>query len=490
MRILFVASEVFPLVKTGGLADVVGALPPALRAHGLDARVLVPGYPAVLGAGIAWRDLGRVDGLPGPGGWLDGRILAGRLEGGTDGGLDLMVLDQPALYGRAGNPYTGPDGRDWPDNAFRFAALSRAAARIGLAGAGDGWRPDVVHAHDWQAGLAPAYLVFEPDGRPRPATVTTIHNIAFQGVFDAGLLGALALPPRSFTMEGLEYYGGIGFLKAGLFYADRITTVSPTYADEITTPDGGMGLDGLLRKRRGDLVGLLNGIDTRIWNPAADPALPAPYDAGRIEAKAASKAALQHRMGLAVRADAPLFGVVSRLTWQKGLDLVLQALPGLLGAGGQLAVLGSGDRELEDRFRAYADAHKGAVGLVLGYDEPLSHLIQAGSDALLVPSRFEPCGLTQMYALRYGTVPVVRRVGGLADTVRDGDETDIRQGRATGFTFERATVDELEWAVGRAVGLYGRPDLWRGLQRNGMACDNSWEHAAKDYAALYRSLRP
>ncbi len=486
VRALLVASEMVPLVKTGGLADVVGALPAALGPHGVDARVLIPCYPAV--ARLGWPVVARIAGLPGPFGPLWGTLRAGRVDDGSGGGAEVVALDVPVLYDRGGGPYQATDGTDWPDNPFRFAALARAAQRIAQADALPGWVPDVVHGHDWQAGLVPAYLALS-GGRRVPA-VTTIHNIAFQGVADVAHLAALQLPPTAFSIYGVEYRGGIGFLKAGLFYADRVTTVSPTYAWEITTPDGGLGLDGLLAGRRDQLSGILNGIDAGVWNPARDPHLPAPYDAADPSGKAASTAALRSAFGLAGDPAAPLFAIVSRLTDQKGIDLVIGALPRLLAEGGQLCVLGAGERSLEAELEAAAAASPGRVAVRLGFDEPLSHLIQAGADALLVPSRFEPCGLTQMYALRYGTIPVVRRVGGLADTVVNATAEALAAGRATGVVFEDATADALAYAIGRACALWRDEPTWRRLRSAGMALDNGWARAAGAYADLYRGLVP
>jgi phosphoglucomutase len=477
VRILFVTPECYALIKTGGLADVAGALPRALARLGWDVRVLLPAYPAVA------QRLGQVEhvaDLPdlfgGPGDLVHGR---------TDGGQAVLALEAAHLYERAGNPYLGPDGKNWPDNHLRFAALSWVASRIGLGALG-GWQPDLVHAHDWQAGLAPAYLTFA--GAPRPRTVFTIHNLAFPGLFSAAQLGNLRLPADSFTPAGLEYYGWISFLKAGLQYADRITTVSPTYAREIRTPEHGMGLDGVLRQRAGVLSGIVNGIDDEIWNPARDPHIEAPYDARRLAAKALNKGALQRRFGLEPRPEALLFGVVSRLTEQKGLDLLLDALPVLLAGGGQLALLGTGDTLLEDGFRAAAAAHPGRLGALIGYDEPLSHLIQAGADAIIVPSRFEPCGLTQLYGLRYGALPVVARVGGLADTVIDANEAALTDGVATGIQFAPVTAEALGFALERAFELYRTPERWQALQRRAMTRRVDWSAPAQAYDRLYRDL--
>jgi len=476
MEVLSVASEAYPLVKTGGLADVVGALPAALRAEGVTTRTLLPGYPAVTEALVAGEVVLRWDALFGG----HAHLLAG-----TARGLDVFVLDAPHLFARAGNPYVASDGHDWPDNAFRFAALARVGAWV-ARGLLPSWRPACVHAHDWQAALLPAYLHY--DGPPHVGTVLTVHNLAFQGVFAGDLLGPLGLPPAAFSINGVEYYGGIGFLKAGLLFADRITTVSPTYAMEIRTPADGMGLDGLLRARGRAVSGILNGIDTETWDPAEDPLLPARYDAERLGERAHNRKELQFRFSLAEDAGAPLFGVVSRLTGQKGMDLLLAALPALLEEHGQLAVLGAGEAGMQQAFLAAAAAHPGRVGCFIGYDEALAHLIQAGADALLVPSRFEPCGLTQLCALRYGAVPVVARVGGLADTVIDASPMALAAGVATGVQFAPPTVEMLEAAIRRTTALRRTPQVWQRVQRNGMLTDVSWRDPARRYAALYRDI--
>jgi starch synthase len=479
MRILFVTSECYPLIKTGGLADVAGALPLALQAQGCEVRVLLPAYPAVL------ERLGEVEiatTVPDLFGG-DARLLHGR----TSDGLQVLALDAPHLYARPGNPYLGPDGRDWPDNHFRFAALSLVGSRIGL-GRLIGWRPGVVHAHDWQAGLTPAYMLFE--GEARPPTVLTIHNLAFQGLFPATLLADLRLPPASFTAAGLEFYGKIGFLKAGLQYAEHLTTVSPTYAREIRTPEHGMGLDGLLRRRADVLSGIVNGIDDAVWDPSRDRNIAQRYDARSLDAKSVNKLALQRRFGLEERPQAPLFCVVSRLTDQKGLDLLARALPTLLAHGGQLALLGSGNPDLEDAYRAAARARPDRVGVVMGYDEPLSHQLQAGADAIIIPSRFEPCGLTQLYGLRYGTLPVVSRVGGLADTVIDANEAAVRDEVATGFQFAPVTAEALGFAIERACELYADRERWRQMQRRAMTRRVDWSGPAEAYLGVYRKLVP
>ena len=475
LRLLSATSEIYPLIKTGGLADVTGALPAALAAEDVAVRTLVPGYPSVV-AKLSTAE--PVEAFP--------DLFGGtaRLLALTAAGLDLFVLDAPHLYDRPGDPYRGPDGRDWPDNALRFAALAHAAFQLGR-GLVPRFVPDVVHAHDWQTGLAPALLFF---AGTRPATVFTLHNVAFQGLFPTHLLGAIGLPPHSFTPNGVEYYGSISYLKAGLQFADRITTVSPTYSHEIRTPAGGMGLDGLLRARAGVLSGILNGIDVTVWNPADDPHLAANYSASTLKARSRNKVALQRRLGLEPQPEALLFGVVSRLSWQKGLDLLAAVVPSLLECSAQLALLGVGDHDLEHAFASAQLAHPERIGCFIGYDEPLAHLVQAGADALMVPSRFEPCGLTQLCALRYGAIPVVARVGGLADTVIDANEMALSAKCATGVQFAPVDTDALEAALRHTAELFSNPKAWARMQRNGMATDVSWQRPAHQYAALYRDL--
>ncbi|MFD1107609.1 glycogen synthase GlgA [Sphingobium olei] len=475
IKLLSVASEIYPLVKTGGLADVVGALPGALAPHGVETRTLVPGYPAVLARLGKGRRLARYTDLFGE----SASVLAGEVEG-----LSLLVLDAPAFFQRDGGLYGDASGQDWSDNWRRFAALSRVGADI-AAGTLKDWRPDIVHVHDWQAAMTPAYMRYgAAAGVPR---LVTIHNLAFQGRFGAEIFPALDLPPEAWGMDGVEYYGGIGFLKAGLVSADAITTVSPTYAQEIRSPMNGMGLDGLINGRVDRLHGILNGIDTQVWNPATDPLLPKSYQARSLAARSANRRALERRFGLDADAG-PIFVIISRLTWQKGLDLMVDTIDHLVGLGGKLVVLGSGDAPLEGAFLSAAERHRGRVGVQIGYDEPLSHLMQAGGDAILIPSRFEPCGLTQLYALRYGCVPVVARVGGLADTVIDANEAAIAAGAATGIVFAPADPLALHGAINRVVQLHGDAPVWLAMQRAGMRADFSWGNSAARYAALYARL--
>lgn len=478
MNVLFVASEIYPIVKTGGLADVVGALPIALAEAGVEVRVLLPGYPEALAAveiSGERRFLGDVLGAG------DAWLVSGRLPGS---GVFVWLVDCPALYDRKGRgPYLDQDGKDWPDNHLRFALLSRAAALISEIGTVLGWRPDVVHAHDWHAGLTPAFLHFR--GGKRPATVFTIHNMTFPGNFPAETLPELGMPPECFSTEGAEFHGQVSFLKAGLHYSDRITTVSPTYAREILSVEYGCGFEGVLAARSADLRGILNGIDYRIWNPADDPLIARTYDSERLARKDANKECLRERFGLdrTAVADAPLVAVISRFTRQKGIDMILEAIPSLLAMGAQVVALGSGDADLEKGFADAGASYPGRVGVEIGYDETLAHLIQAGADMLLVPSRFEPCGLTQLCALRYGTAPIVRRTGGLADSV-----VDAAADTGTGFVFDYPTSSALADAVSRAVAAYGKRRRWRALQRRQMAQDFSWERAAQEYLALYGEL--
>lgn len=473
MRILQVASELYPFVKTGGLGDVMAALPPALATAGADVRLLLPGYPALLDSLEGLTSVADTVGYP-------AGLRLGRVP---RTGILAYLIDAPGLFDRPGNPYLGPDGRDWPDNHRRFALLGAAAAAL-ASGRGDPrWQPDLVHAHDWHAGLVPAYVGAQ--GSPA-ASVFTIHNLAFQGLFARERFGDLGLPDSFFSIDGLEYYGQVSFMKAGLQFADRITTVSPTYAEEIQTPAWGFGLDGLLRSRRAVLSGILNGADYEIWSPESDPALPRPFDATNLSGKADAKAALQQRLGLAVEPGRLLFGAVTRLTGQKGFDLVLNALPEILGAGGQLAMLGSGDAAMEQGYRAVAERLPEQVRVTVGFDERLAHAIVGGCDMMLVPSRFEPCGLTQIYAMRYGTLPLVRRVGGLADTVVDADDAGLANGTASGVAFEDATVEALMDGIRRGFRLFAQPEVWRRLQRQAMAANFSWEAAAGRYLDLYR----
>lgn len=478
IKVLSVASEAVPLVKTGGLADVAGALPAALAAHGVDMTTLLPGYPAVMKALKRPKALHSYDSLLG----APARLLAGKL-----GDHPLIVLDAPAFFQRDGSPYADPGGKDWDDNWRRFAALGRAAAD--LAGGAVKQRTfDLVHAHDWQAAMALAYLRFAPVKGSKPVpSVMTIHNMAFQGYYGREVFRDLGLPRAAWSITGVEYHGGVGFLKAGMEAASAITTVSPTYAQEIRSAEFGMGLEGLIVSRGDRVRGIVNGIDTAEWNPATDPHIAAPFAARNLARRAANKRALEQEFGLDP-GDGPLFVVISRLTWQKGMDVLIEVLDHLVGIGGRLALLGSGDAALVAGLQAGATRHPGRIGLRIGYDEALSHRMQAGGDAILVPSRFEPCGLTQLYALAYGCVPVVARTGGLADTVIDANLAARQAGAATGIQFSGVDYHGLADAISRAVALYHQADAWQMLQRNGMQADFSWASSGKAYADLYREL--
>jgi starch synthase len=474
LRVLSVASEVFPLVKTGGLADVVGALPAALAPENIRMHVLVPGYPAVLAAKAEKEQLWHYPDLFGG----SASLLSFNLDG-----LSILTIDAPHLYAREGGIYGTASG-DWPDNAQRFAALGRVAADL-AQGILPRLKPDVLHLHDWQSGLAAAYLRY--GSKPAPPVVMTVHNIAFQGQYAPHLLGALGLPPQAYAVDGVEYFDTISFLKAGLQLADRITTVSPTYAQEIRTPEFGMGLDGLLRSRSAIVSGILNGLDGDAWNPAKDKRIAQPFSLDSLEKRSANRKALEKHLGF-LELDGPIFGIVSRLSWQKGLDLFLECAPEILARNGRIALLGSGDAALENGYRALAAANPGLVGCKIGYSEDVSHLIHAGCDMLVVPSRFEPCGLTQLSALRYGAVPLVARTGGLADTIIDANPAGLRAGVANGIQFSPVTIDALLGAIRHGLSLFANKYVWQQMQINGMAADVSWTAAARQYAALYREL--
>lgn len=478
LSVLSVASECWPLIKTGGLADVVGALPAAVSPTGVEMTRFLPGYPAVMKALGRKHTVHRYDSLLG----APARIVSSRHEG-----RPILVLDAPAYFDRDGGPYADAMGRDWFDNGLRFAAFARAAADIASGFAG-GKPFDILHAHDWQAGLTPAYLVYANRGTHRPRTVMTIHNMAFQGYFGREFFHRLELPQTAWSIEGVEYHGGVGFLKAGLMLADAITTVSPSYAEEIRRPEFGMGLEGLIVGRQDRLYGILNGIDPAQWNPAADEALAATYTAADVDARIANKRAVEEAFGLEP-GDGPLFVVISRLTWQKGMDVLIEVIDHLVGLGGRLALLGTGDAAIEAGLRAGAGRHPGRIGIRNGYDEGLSHLMQAGGDAILVPSRFEPCGLTQMYGLAYGCVPVVARTGGLADTIIDANLAAVSADAATGILFSPVSYHGLAEAITRAVRLHADQVVWQQIQRRGMAADFSWARSGEAYARLYARLK-
>lgn len=480
MRVLHAAAEIYPLVKTGGLADVMGALPQALREQGADVRLLLPGLPAIVDAVLQRKTVCQLGPLFGAGRVT---LTLGRMP---VSGLAVYVIDSPHLYQRPGSPYQAANGLEWSDNLQRFALLGWVAAHLATSGLDPDWAPQIVHTHDWHAALANAYIAARP--APSASTVFTVHNLAFQGLFPAADFSRLDLPAPFMTPHGIEFHGQLSLLKAGLVYAQRITTVSPTYAREIATPEFGCGMDGVIRARAGVMSGILNGVDPAVWSPGRDACLSSHYTAANLRGKPRCKLALQSELGLELRSDAPLFGLVSRLTPQKGLDLVLRALPALLDDGVQFALQGTGDKALESAFTALAKARPDAVSVRIGYDEAFAHRLIAGSDAVLVPSRFEPCGLTQLYGLAYGTLPVVRRVGGLADTVVDATDQAVKEGLATGFVFDEASAAALGAALQRAVDAYREPKRWRALMKQAMAQDFSWDEAARRYMALYITL--
>ena len=480
LKVLFVCSEAHPLIKTGGLADVCGSLPPALQAAKCEVRILLPAYQDALARAGRVTTAGHV---PIPGLRAPVRVLETTLPGTR---VKTWLLDHPPAYARPGNPYLRPDGHPWPDNAQRFALLARAAVAL-VGGHGDvRWPADVIHCHDWQTGLVPLLLSLES---PRPATVFTIHNLAYQGLFPYATLRQLGLAESLWHHEALEFYDQLSFIKGGLVFADKLSTVSPSYAQEIQTPAHGCGLDGLLRHRADDLAGILNGIDTKVWNPARDPYLAQPYHARRLDDKRANKLAVQREFGLRVAGDPPLFTLIGRLVHQKGIDVVLDALPALLELDLQIAMLGTGDTKYEHALRAQALRFPKQLAVRIGFDEGAAHRLEAGGDGFLMPSRFEPCGLNQMYSLRYGTAPIVHRVGGLADTVVDATPENLKAGTATGFVFDTMSGAALVAAVERALALYANARAWRKVQLAGMRQDFSWRTRAEQYLALYRQAR-
>ncbi|HEY3638982.1 MAG TPA: glycogen synthase GlgA [Rhizomicrobium sp.] len=481
MRVLFVTAEAYPLAKSGGLADVSYALPVALKRQGVDVRILLPGYPRALMALKKPQVEARLDSLLG----IEGAALISGELPGTD--VRAWLIHAPALYMRNGGLYLDGHGRDWPDNAQRFSALSQVGRAIAMGQIGN-WAPDVVHANDWHAGLLP--LLLSMQSGPKPASILTIHNMAFQGNFPGQVCAELKIPDSLYHPDGVEFYGQLSFLKAGIRYADRITTVSPSYALEILTPEFGCGLDGVLRQRAEALSGILNGIDMSLWNPKSDPHIAHSFSAADISGKRYCKAELQRELGLEQNAETPLISFVSRLTDQKMADIILAALPRILDSGAQLAVMGQGYPHIEAEFAEFAQQRRKGLAVQIGYVEEMAHRLQAGSDILLAPARYEPCGLTQLYAMRYGTIPVVTRTGGLKDTVVETSSATLLDRTATGFVFDEISVDGLMQGIDQALALYDEPLLWRRLQLQGMAQDFSWAASAKRYAALYREVAP
>ncbi len=475
--LLFIASEAIPFCKTGGLGDVAASLPAALAEQGYDVRVLLPGYPAALEkarSGVAFELCQlEVAGYP-------LKLIETVLPHSK---VCHWLIDCPPLFGRPGNPYLDETGQPWSDNHRRFALLCRVGVELAMDRAGLQWRPGIVHCNDWQTGLVPALLSLE---NAPPASVFTLHNLAYQGIFSYQCFTDLQLPRQLFDPDGIEFHGQMSFIKGGLLLADRINTVSPSYANEIQTAEFGYGLDGLLRYRSEVLSGILNGIDTGVWDPATDPLLVKNYDRQTLPDKRVNKAALRQQYGLNASGDHPLLGFVGRLVEQKGIDLLLAAIPELVAAGAQFIILGSGEKQLEQRLSRLAQQYPGDVAVVAGYDEILSHRIEAGADIFVMPSRFEPCGLNQMYSLRYGTVPVVHRCGGLADTVVDCNPATLDDGSANGFSFDHPDVGGILYATHRAIECYRHRDTWQQLQRRGMSQDWSWQRSALAYQQLYQ----
>ena len=476
-KILFVTSEAHPLIKTGGLADVSGSLPKALAELGQDVRLIIPKYQALKLAGETCLSASLR---------VDNRLVKLFEMTMPDSGTKVLLVDYPEFFDRPGNPYVDAAGNPWADNADRFALFCRIAVEVAMDRAGLDWQPDIVHCNDWQSGLVPALLSLESK---RPDSVFTIHNLAYQGLFPAESIHRLNVPGQLWHPAGLEFHQMLSFIKGGLVYADHITTVSPTYALEIQTPAYGYGLEGLLEHREADLTGIINGIDLAHWDPANDPLITQAYQAASLAQKRGNKAALQQQLGLPVANDVPLFGLIGRLVDQKGIDLVIDCLPEMMAMSIQFVLLGAGEKEYEQRLQNLAHLYPDKMAVTIGYSEPLAHLIEAGSDVFLMPSRFEPCGLNQMYSQRYGTLPIVRKTGGLADTVVDALPHTIADKTATGFVFNEAHASSLLEAAKRALILFTDKKAWAKIQANGMKVDFSWRHSAEQYLKLYRSLR-
>lgn len=475
-NVLFVTSEAHPLIKTGGLADVSGSLPTALKILRSDVRIVMPAYRSVLQKTPDAEPIAALS-LPGVG---QVRVLETRLPGSS---VCVWLVDSPAHFDRDGGPYQDATGEDWPDNAERFAAFGRAVASIALGQAALSWQPDIVHCNDWQSGLVPALLA---RASARPATVFTIHNLAYQGLFPYETFTRLGLPADLWSMHGMEYFGSFSFIKGGLVYADMLSTVSPQYAREICTPTFGFGLESLLRHRSHRLAGILNGANYREWNPARDPLIARNYNAHTVARKCENKIALQKEVHLKVDRRLPLFGMIGRLVEQKGFDLILAVLPQLVHRPVQVVVLGSGEKPLEQQLQAAVKKYPAQVAAHLGYNEGLAHQIEAGCDAFIMPSRFEPCGLNQIYSLRYGTIPIVHRTGGLVNTVVDATDANVKAGIATGFWFAPATPAALLEAIERTLECYHQPRVWKQLMFRGMQQDFSWRRSAQQYLQIYR----
>lgn len=474
-KILFISSEAYPLIKTGGLADVAGSLPIALQKKSNDVKLLLPAYPEVLKKIKNQKLIASTSYYN-----LPVNIIEATLPGSR---VTVWLVDCPQVFNRPGGPYMDSHGKAWSDNALRFAIFCRAGADLALDKCQLNWKPDIVHCNDWQTGLVPALLSFHSK---RPATVFTIHNLAYQGVFSQQAFLDLHLPAILWHMDGLEFYGQLSFIKGGLAYADKINAVSHSYAHEILKPEFGYGLDGLLNHRISHLSGILNGIDDKVWNPGTDKYLVQKYNRKSLDKKSINKTALQTDLQLPVDETIPMIGMISRLVEQKGLDIILECLPTILTLPVQLVILGTGELHYEMQLAELAQRYPQKLKITIGYNEALAHQIEAASDLYLMPSTFEPCGLNQLYSLRYGTLPIATKVGGLADTVFDTSERNIHNGSANGFVLKEITATALLAAIKEALAAYQQPELWRQLQHNAMSVDFSWRNSADHYLALYR----
>ena len=489
MKVLFAASEAYPLIKTGGLGDVIHGLPIALKKKGVDVRLVLPAYRSLMSK-LKTADIHVVGRFEVEGANRSHMIQV--IESCFDGeDIPLLLIDAPELFDRDGGAYLHPDGSDWPDNAERFTVFSRAVAQLGLDVINLGWSPDIIHCHDWQTGLIPAFLSSEPSA---PKTVFTIHNLAYTGLFTHETFTALGLPPVWWSPELIEFYGDMSMLKAGILFADEVTTVSPRYAYEITTAEFGYGMDGVLRSVQHKLMGILNGIDHETWDPQYDSHIATNYSikSDYLKGKRDNKQALFKVLGVeisSVNQERALLGFVGRLVEQKGLDLILDIIPTLLEKHDvEMVILGTGEERYEHELAEMAKRYPDRLFVELGYSEKLAHLIEAAADIFLMPSRFEPCGLNQLYSLRYGTLPVVHFVGGLADSVVDASSDNIDSGRATGFHFLEPTQESFIEAVERALSLYQDNKAWNRLVRSAMSEDFSWEHSSQEYISLYNQL--
>lgn len=482
MKVLFVSSEVFPLIKTGGLADVSGSLPIALQGLGVDIRILMPAYTPVLNQLQNLQTIATAYHLPHVG---SAELMLGTIQGTQ---IKVIAIKAPSLYERNGGPYSDAYGQEWQDNPIRFGVLSKVASILASEQTPIAdWQPDIVHCNDWQSGLTPAYMKLTENSRAK--SIISLHNMAFQGTYSPHWVMSLGLPSKGFSIEGFEYHGQLSFLKAGIFYADAISTVSPRYAKEIQTPAFGFGLEGLLTQRGDEIIGILNGIETDEWSPESDAHLIKNYSATDISGKSEVKKALQEKLGLNIDANAPLLGVVSRLTYQKGLDMLLPLLQELVDNGCQFALLGGGETNLEIAFKDLAAKNPGRIGVTIGYNEPLSHQVMAGCDMFVMPSRFEPCGLNQLYGLAYGTPPIVNATGGLADSVVDSNATHLKDSTANGFVMVEASPDGLKACIQRALDIFTHDkETWHQIQKNGMSQNLSWDKSAQEYLALYQKL--